>query len=141
MTTRKILAPYTFPSTGTNIPNRTVLAAMTNKQSHADGSLSEDEQKWLAARATGGFGIVTTCAAHVSLDGQGWEGELGVFDDSLLPGLTRLAEALRSGAHKKKRTQPGRAESSLVVGSGGRIRTYDLRVMSPTSCLTAPPRD
>jgi hypothetical protein len=25
-------------------------------------------------------------------------------------------------------------------GSGGRIRTYDLRVMSPTSYLTAPPR-
>src|SRR5882672_10638183 len=26
------------------------------------------------------------------------------------------------------------------IGSGGRIRTYDLRVMSPTSCQTAPPR-
>jgi site-specific DNA recombinase len=26
-------------------------------------------------------------------------------------------------------------------GSGGRIWTYDLRVMSPTSCLTAPPRN
>ncbi len=26
-------------------------------------------------------------------------------------------------------------------GSGGRIRTYDLRVMSPTSCQTAPPRN
>src|ERR1700754_732782 len=25
-------------------------------------------------------------------------------------------------------------------GIGGRIRTYDLRVMSPTSCQTAPPR-
>jgi site-specific DNA recombinase len=28
----------------------------------------------------------------------------------------------------------------ITVGSGGRIRTCDLRVMSPTSCLTAPPR-
>ncbi len=27
-----------------------------------------------------------------------------------------------------------------LVGSGGRIRTYDLRVMSPTSYRTAPPR-
>src|SRR5262245_40777623 len=26
------------------------------------------------------------------------------------------------------------------IGSGGRIRTYDLRVMSPTSYQTAPPR-
>ena len=73
MTTQKILSPYTFTRTGITVPNRAALAAMTNKQSHADGSLSEDELKWLNARAAGGFGIVTTCAAHVSLDGQGWE--------------------------------------------------------------------
>ncbi len=29
---------------------------------------------------------------------------------------------------------------SDVDGCGGRIRTFDLRVMSPTSCQTAPPR-
>ncbi|MDG1500011.1 MAG: NADH:flavin oxidoreductase [Planctomycetota bacterium] len=96
MTTPKILAPYTFPRTGLSIRNRTVLAAMTNKQSGHDGVLSDDELEWLAARARGGFGIVTTCAAHVSLDGQGWDGEMGVFDDGLVPGLTRLADALRA---------------------------------------------
>jgi len=96
MTSPQILEPYVFPRTGTSIRNRLVLAAMTNKQSHADGTLSDDELEWLAARARGGFGMVTTCAAHVSLDGQGWDGELGVFDDSLLPGLARLAGALRS---------------------------------------------
>jgi 2,4-dienoyl-CoA reductase-like NADH-dependent reductase (Old Yellow Enzyme family) len=64
-------------------------------QSHADGSLGEDELRWLSSRADGGFGIVMTCAAHVARDGQGWPGELGVFDDVLLPGLTTLATALR----------------------------------------------
>jgi hypothetical protein len=29
----------------------------------------------------------------------------------------------------------------ICFGSGGRIRTYGLRVMSPTSYQTAPPRD
>ena len=29
--------------------------------------------------------------------------------------------------------------SSVFVGSGGRIRTSDLRVMSPTSCLCSTP--
>jgi 2,4-dienoyl-CoA reductase-like NADH-dependent reductase (Old Yellow Enzyme family) len=96
MTPPEILTPYTFPRTGKAIRNRVVLAAMTNKQSHPNGVLSEEELEWLSARARGGFGIVTTCAAHVSLDGQGWDGELGVYDDSLLPGLTRLADALRS---------------------------------------------
>ncbi len=96
MPTANILAPFTFPRTGTIVRNRAVLAAMTNKQGHEDGSLSDDELKWLTARAQGGFGIITTCAAHVSLDGQGWDRELGVFDDSLLPGLSRLADSLRS---------------------------------------------
>ena len=96
MTDPKSLTPFTFPRTGIVLRNRLVLAAMTNKQSHADGTLSDDELEWLVARARGGFGIVTTCAAHVSPDGQGWDGELGVFDDSLLPGLTRLADALRA---------------------------------------------
>jgi 2,4-dienoyl-CoA reductase-like NADH-dependent reductase (Old Yellow Enzyme family) len=96
MTAPKILSPYTFPHKGITIRNRVVLAAMTNKQSHSDGVMSDEEFEWLAARARGGFGIVTTCAAHVSLDGQGWDGELGVYDDSLLPGLTRLATALRA---------------------------------------------
>ena len=94
MSAPRILESYTFPRTGRRIRNRLVLAAMTNKQSHADGSLSDDELTWLEARAA--FGIVTTCAAHVATDGQGWDGELGVYADALLPGLTRLATALRS---------------------------------------------
>ncbi len=88
----RVLSPFRFPRTGRTVANRLVLAAMTNMQSHGDGSLGEDEFHWLLARSS--FGIVTTCAAHVSRDGQGWDGELGVFDDTLLPGLTRLAKAL-----------------------------------------------
>ena len=38
---------------GMMIPNRSVLAAMTNKQSHADGTLSEEEIKFLNRRAEG----------------------------------------------------------------------------------------
>jgi 2,4-dienoyl-CoA reductase-like NADH-dependent reductase (Old Yellow Enzyme family) len=82
--------------TGLRAQNRVVLAPMTNKQSHADGSISDTELAWLCSRADGGFGTVMTCAAHVAKDGQGWPGELGVFDDALLPGLTRLAAGLRT---------------------------------------------
>jgi 2,4-dienoyl-CoA reductase-like NADH-dependent reductase (Old Yellow Enzyme family) len=90
-----LFAPLTFRN-GVCARNRVVVAPMTNQQSHADGSLSDDELRWLALRAEGGFGVVETCAAHVALDGQGWEGELGIFDDRLLPGLTRLAGTLRT---------------------------------------------
>lgn len=90
-----LFEPLRFPS-GLVSRNRVALAAMTNQQSHADGSLADEELTWLRRRARGGFGVVTTCAAHVSPEGQGWPGELGVFDDRLLPGLARLAQALRA---------------------------------------------
>ena len=79
---------------GMMIPNRSVLAAMTNKQSHADGTLSEEEIKFLNRRAEGGFGLLTTAASHVQESGQGWDGEFGVWGDHHIPGLTRLASTL-----------------------------------------------
>ncbi len=90
------LTPFVFPRTGQQVRNRMVVAAMTNKQSMPDGTLHQRELDFLEARAKGGFGIVTTCAAFVSPDGRGWEGELGVHDDAMLPGLERLAGALRA---------------------------------------------
>ena len=54
---------------------------MTNKQSHENGIISDAEINWLVRRAKDGFGIITTAAANVSKDGQGWEGEIGVYSD------------------------------------------------------------
>ena len=68
---------------------------MTNKQSSEDGTLSEEEINWLLMRAEGGFGIITTAATHVVPDGQGWKGEMGVWGDHHVPGLTRLATGIR----------------------------------------------
>jgi len=86
---------FIFQRTGHIVRNRTVLAAMTNKQSHDNGILSNNEIKWLTRRAKGGFGIITTAATHVSRDGQGWEGEFGTFDDFHIPGLSELANNLK----------------------------------------------
>lgn len=94
MTDRRLLSPLPFRN-GARARNRVWLAPMTNSQSHEDGSLSDEELQWLALRAEGGFGVIETCAAHVALDGKGWTGELGVFDDALIPGLTRVAAAMR----------------------------------------------
>lgn len=87
--------PFVFRRTGLEVKNRCVLAAMTNKQSQEDGVLSQDEIAWLKARSSGGFGIVTTAAAHVQEDGKGWNGEMGAWSDEHLPGLTQLARELR----------------------------------------------
>ena len=76
---------FLFKRSGVQSKNRVVLAAMTNKQSFEDGTISIDEINWLSRRAQGGFGIITTAATHVSKYGQGWEGEFGVFDDKFIP--------------------------------------------------------
>ena len=81
---------------GKHIRNRTVVAAMTNQQSGDDGRLSDAEYNWLVARAAGGFGIVTTCAASVHPGGRSWPGQLGIHSDEHLPGLRRLAAGIRA---------------------------------------------
>ncbi len=89
-----LFAPLTLAH-GPAAPNRLWLAPLTNTQSHPDGRLSDEELHWLALRARGGHGLTMTCAAHVQAGGQGFPGQLGVFSDDHLPGLTRLAAAVR----------------------------------------------
>ena len=87
---------FRFPRRDFEVRNRAIVAAMTNKQSHEDGSLSDAEIEWLRRRAEGGFGIVTTAASHVVREGQGWVGEMGVWGDHQLPGLQRMATGIQA---------------------------------------------
>lgn len=96
--TSPLLTVFRFAN-GVTAKNRLWLAPMTNLQSADDGSLSDDELHWLVTRATGGFGVIETCASHVAEDGQAWRGELGVFADRLLPGLHRWPRGSRSTGH------------------------------------------
>lgn len=90
-----LFTPLTF-SRGPAMKNRFMLAPLTNLQSHPDGRLSDDEFRWLTMRAKGGFGLTMTCAAHVQRTGQGFPGQLGIWSDDHLEGLTRLAAAIRA---------------------------------------------
>jgi 2,4-dienoyl-CoA reductase-like NADH-dependent reductase (Old Yellow Enzyme family) len=94
MSTAKLFEPMSF-TRGPAMKNRFMLAPLTNCQSHPDGVLSDEEFHWLTKRAEGGFGLTMTCAAHVQARGQGFPGQLGIFDDKHIPGLTRLAAAIK----------------------------------------------
>ncbi len=80
---------------GPAMKNRFMLAPLMNEQSNADGTLSDDEYRWLTYRAKGGFGLTMTCASHVQAIGQGFRGQLGCFSDDHLPGLERLATGIK----------------------------------------------
>lgn len=88
-------SPVSFPC-GQQMPNRFMLAPMTNTQSHEDGSLGDDEYNWLVMRAQGGFGIVSTCASHVDPLGKGFPGQLGIFSDSQIKGHQRLVRGIQN---------------------------------------------
>lgn len=99
---------------GPALANRMMLAPLTNQQSHADGRLSDAEFRWLTMRAQGGFALTMTCAAHVQKGGQAFPGQLGIWSDAHLPGLSRLASAIRAAGsvsavqlhHGGRRTEP-----------------------------------
>jgi 2,4-dienoyl-CoA reductase-like NADH-dependent reductase (Old Yellow Enzyme family) len=115
-----LFEPLTF-SHGPAMKNRFMLAPMTNQQSHPDGRLSDDEHRWLAMRAAGGFGLTMTCAAHVQAEGQGFPGQLGIFSDDHVEGLTRLAAAIK-------------AEGSLAV-----VQLHHAGARSPAALIGGKP--
>ena len=80
---------------GHQMKNRFMLAPLTNTQSHEDGVLSDDEYYWLTKRAQGGFGITMSCASHVQDVGKGFPGQLGIFDDKHIKGLTKLTTEIK----------------------------------------------
>ncbi len=85
---------FTF-NNGVSLKNRVLLAPLTNTQSHDDGTLSEDEFRWLEARAKGGFGGLITAASHVQEAGKAFPGQIGSFSDSHIAGLRWIADMAR----------------------------------------------
>jgi 2,4-dienoyl-CoA reductase-like NADH-dependent reductase (Old Yellow Enzyme family) len=106
------------------------LAPLTNTQSHPDGTLSDDELRWLVRRA-GHFDFIETCATFVSAEGHAWRGQLGISSDAHLPGLTRLASAIAAAGsiglvqlhHAGKQATLAPQKLSTVDGDGVRGAT------------------
>ena len=90
-----LFQPLILPH-GPKLKNRLALAPLTNTQSHGDGTLSDDEYRWLTMRAAGGFGLIKTCAIAVEERGRGYPGQLGAWNDKHISGLTRLAEGVKA---------------------------------------------
>lgn len=86
--------PLTFMR-GRALPNRFVLAPMTNKQSATDGTVLPGEVAWLERRAQDGFGGIVTSESGVELRGRGFETEPGTHSDAHIPGLRTLADAIK----------------------------------------------
>lgn len=115
-----VFEPVTFMH-GPAMPNRFMLAPLTNQQSHDDGTLSTAERHWLTMRATGGFGQTMTAAAHVQEIGRAFPGQLGICRDDQIPALSQMASEIK-------------AAGSLAIAQlhhGGNRVPADLNGMTP----------
>jgi 2,4-dienoyl-CoA reductase-like NADH-dependent reductase (Old Yellow Enzyme family) len=118
-----VWSPFRFNS-GREVANRFAMAPLTTDSSHEDGTATEHELEFVRRRAAGGFGAVVSSAAYVEQGGRSWQG-IGAAHDGHLPGLHRLAEAIRTAG----------GLAILQIYDGGRIAKPEL---IGEQCLRAP---
>lgn len=109
---------------GVEVKNRLVLSPMTTCQSNEDGSVSDAEINWLKMAAQNDFGMVITCAAHVSKE-VGFRNQMGVHSDTMLPQLTKCADALKP-YNCTKLVQIGHGGARVHEGVSCSASAYDM---------------
>lgn len=94
----KFLQPYTFAN-GVTVKNRVVIPPMTEASAFEEGSVTSDELRYFRLHS-GGVGMFISPVANVSASGKGFEGELAITNDRYLPGLTKMAHAMKQNGTK-----------------------------------------
>ena len=123
--------PHTFsPMSIGNVElrNRTVVPAMDSGMLEVDGSVGQYALDYYGARADGGFGMVIVEIAAVQKIGVGMPNEPNIWDDSALPGLTKLAERINAGG----------AVSAIQLHHAGRETNSALTGEQPVSTSSVP---
>jgi len=79
------------------IKNRIKYAATETNFNYGDGYVTDREVAYMEAQARGGAGIVTTQGAYPDSkgEGKGFKGMMGISDDCFIPGLARIAKAIK----------------------------------------------
>lgn len=93
-----LFEPLTLPN-GVQLRNRFVLAPLTHISSNDDGTISEEELPYIEKRSKD-VAIAINAASNVSDIGQAFPGQPSVAHDSDIPGLQRLAKAMKKNGAK-----------------------------------------
>lgn len=81
---------------GVTIRNRIVMPPMAMNYSESDGSVTDRNVRYYRERARGGVGLVIVEGAFIDKTGKQRAHGMGVSEDRFIPGLRRLADAIRS---------------------------------------------
>jgi 2,4-dienoyl-CoA reductase-like NADH-dependent reductase (Old Yellow Enzyme family)/thioredoxin reductase len=96
--------------------NRIVMPPMVVRYADDNGYVTERNRNYYEARARGGVALVIVEATFVHKSGQAFINQLGISDDSFLPGMKHLVQAIhRQGA-----------KSAIQLHHGGRTANSKL---------------
>lgn len=96
--------------------NRIIAGPLEKSMADYDGSLNGRYIAYAAERAAGGAALITLESAYVSPEGRGNPYQVGCHADHVIPGLRRMAEAVREhGANLALELNHGGRQSSAAV--------------------------
>src|SRR3954462_14932803 len=110
------------------IKNRIVMPPMTTRTADDEGYVTDASIAYYMARVRGGVGLITVEMASPERAGRHRRRELGIYDDRFLPGLARLADAIRCGG----------ARASIQLGHGGGHTRRDICGETPLAPSAIP---
>lgn len=90
----RMFAPIAFGAVTSR--NRIVMAPMVTNFATPDNEVTDHQVTYYAERALGGVGTIVVEASVIHQGVRAFERQVGVYDDRLLPGLSRLADAIHA---------------------------------------------
>lgn len=83
------------------LPNRLVMPPMATSKSAGDGSVSEALCDYYREKSKGGYiGLIITEHSYISQEGKASKGQLSFADDSMVPGLKKIVDAIHQNGTK-----------------------------------------
>lgn len=83
-----------------SLANRFVRSATWEGMAETDGSCSQGLVDLMVQLAQGGVGLIITGHAYVSPEGQAGPWQMGIHSDGMLPGLSRMTDAVHRAGGK-----------------------------------------
>ncbi|OFQ44245.1 NADH-dependent flavin oxidoreductase [Staphylococcus sp. HMSC075F12] len=113
-----LLEPITLPNTIT-LANRFVLSPMTTNSSTKEGHITEEDIRYAQRRADSA-GLQVTGAAYIEPYGQLFEYGFNISDDACIPGLRKVAQAMKQEGNKAiiQLAHAGRFSNTAIMNYG-----------------------
>lgn len=126
-----LFRPLTLPN-GLSLENRFVLSPMVTNSSTSEGFVTDDDIAYAVRRAKSAP-LQITGAAYITEYGQLFEYGFSVSKDEDIPGLTKLAKAMKSKGAKAvlQLTHAGRFSSHTLARHGYVYGPSPMQLQSP----------